>query len=406
MYHQLPSLLISLFGIAGGIGNDSMMMRLFLLIPTITTLLITSSCTMKTSEEVTANLWSNWVKAEEQMQQDFPDAPPLILVHGWNGDEGTWPAPDRLIALEMMLQRDIFLFTYRTAIYPNRFPPLEVIEEQFDQYLAPFTQVDVIAHSMGGLMVRHYLSQHSDSPVRRLVFLATPHFGSNAALWLLGIGSTMAKGNIQANEIQPGSDFLWLLNSVDGSELEHVEVLNAYIRKESLIKSDLVVPQSSSYLPWADNITVAGPHHTLGERLESFPRILDFISSGTLPVEFSSMPERKDAWLRFRVNHAGSKVSENNFKAYDARGIPSHAYKVCCTMRSGLYDDAASQTVIIENLEAGFSYSFRTSTGSKTLIIKADELMNVEQPVNLKEFSVDNAAVVESVDQSEGERGQ
>jgi len=403
MYHQLPSLLISLFGITGGIGNDSMMMRLLLLIPMIAALLMVSSCTLKTSEEVTADLWSSWVKAEEQMQQDFPDAPPLILVHGWNGDEGTWPAPDRLIGLEVKLQRDIFLFTYRTAIYPNRFPPLEVIEEQFDRYLAPFPQVDVIAHSMGGLMVRHYLSQHSDNHVRRLVFLATPHFGSNAALWLLGIGSTMAKGNIQANEIQPGSDFLWLLNSTNGSELEHVEVLNAYIRKESLIKSDLVVPPSSSYLPWADNITIAGPHHTLGERLESFPRILDFITTGTLPVELSSMPGRKDAWLRFRVNHAGSKVSENNFKAYDAKGVPSHAYKVCCTMRSGLYDDGGSQTVIIEGIEAGFTYLFRTPSGSKALMIKADDLLNAQQPVSLKEFNAVDVSIKQPPD---GEIGQ
>lgn len=56
-----------------------------------------------------------------------------------------------------------------------------MIEEQLDRYLAPYAAVDIVAHSMGGLLVRQYLSHHVDHRVRRVIFLATPHFGTNVA---------------------------------------------------------------------------------------------------------------------------------------------------------------------------------------------------------------------------------
>lgn len=47
-----------------------------------------------------------------------------------DGMAASSPVPERLIALEQKLQRDIFLFTYRTGIFAHRYPPLEVLEEQ------------------------------------------------------------------------------------------------------------------------------------------------------------------------------------------------------------------------------------------------------------------------------------
>lgn len=58
---------------------------------------------------------------------------------------------------------------------------------------------DVVAHSMGGLAVRHYLAQTAGRGVRRTVFLGTPHGGTWAALLAWGGGR---------REMLPGSAFL------------------------------------------------------------------------------------------------------------------------------------------------------------------------------------------------------
>jgi uncharacterized protein (TIGR03437 family) len=78
------------------------------------------------------------------------------------------------------------------------------------------TQVDMVAHSMGGLIVRSYLAGKQDvtpasftpplNPlIRKLVFLGTPHFGTSVAA-IFGVDK-------QTQELSPGSQFLFDLNS-------------------------------------------------------------------------------------------------------------------------------------------------------------------------------------------------
>jgi uncharacterized protein (TIGR03437 family) len=80
----------------------------------------------------------------------------------------------------------------------------------------PVTEVDVIAHSMGGLILRSYLAGKADatpaaySPpantgIRKAVFLATPHFGTALAGQL---GS-----DAQTQQMSLGSQFLFDLNT-------------------------------------------------------------------------------------------------------------------------------------------------------------------------------------------------
>jgi len=349
----------------------------------ICTMLLLTACSTKTSKQIVADLWSGWEKAEVQMQTDYPDAVPLILVHGWNGGEGTWPAPYQLIALENRLHRDIYLFTYRTGVFSNRYPPLEVLEEQFNAYLKAYDKVDIVAHSMGGLLVRHYLSHHTSSPIRRVVFLATPHFGTNAARVLMRLGTIGSEGNIQATEIQPGSDFLWQLNALGGSELEGVDVLNIYVAEHSLLNSDFVVSPVSAHLPWVRNAIVEGMHHTLAQQLDKFEMIFEFVQHGTLP-EGVQPPERKDAWFRFESEGVLLRLAENTFKVYDGKGHLSKKYNICCKIRSGLYDIAGKKTVVVEGLEPGMTYQYTSHRGAVPFRVSSDELMNSDQSVVMR----------------------
>jgi len=361
-------------------------------------ILLLSSCTVKTDQEIIQDLWSAWEKSEVLSQDDFPDAVPLLLVHGWNGGEFTWPVPERLIALEQKLQRDVILFTYRTGILANRYPPIEVLEEQLDRYLAPYAQVDIVAHSMGGLLVRQYLSHHTDHPVRRIVFLATPHFGTNIAQVLVSLGSMGAEGNIQATEIKPGSDFLWQLNSLSGSELDGTEVLNAYAAEESILETDLVVSASSAHLPWAHNAVLKGDHHALAKRFDESSEVTEFLTSGLLPPVQPS-PERRDVWLRFRTNYGLANLSDSNFKSYSARGLPNRNFSLCCKRRSGLHSKAGYFTVIIEDLKPDNYYAFMPYDGKEPFLINSNELMRSEQSVSMRMFDL----VVKEGSPKEGE---
>jgi uncharacterized protein (TIGR03437 family) len=80
----------------------------------------------------------------------------------------------------------------------------------------PVETVDVVAHSMGGLVLRTYLSGKQDTTgmfqppavthVRKAVFLATPHFGTP-------IASLVPISSNQLSEMASGSEFLFNLGT-------------------------------------------------------------------------------------------------------------------------------------------------------------------------------------------------
>ena len=345
-------------------------------------LVLLQSCSTKTSKEVVVDLWRDWEQMDELLQDDYPESPPIILIHGWNGGEFTWPSPLRLKQLEQQLGRDIYFFNYRTGIVANRYPPFEVLEEQLDRFLISYKQVDIVAHSMGGLLVRQYLSHHAEHPVRRLIFLSTPHFGSHASQLLTGLASISAVGNVQAAEIQPGSDFLWQLNMQQGAELENIQTLNVYIDSGSWLKNDYVVDPSYAYLPWAYNATLEGLHHTLASSLPEIDLLMDFLRDGTLPAR-ASMPKRRNIWLRYqRSNGELMNFSAAGFHRLDEKGIPKMAgFTVCCDQRSSLHSDGGN-TVVIENVQD--EEAFKLISKNMLAVVRAVRpMLDPQKPVNL-----------------------
>lgn len=349
-------------------------------------LLMLPACSIKSSQQISTDLWKTWEQMDELVQRDYPEQPPVILVHGWNGGEFTWPAPDTLKALEDKLERDIYLFTYRTGIIANRYPPLEVLEEKLDRFLVKYPKVDVIAHSMGGVLLRQYLSHHPDNPVHRIVFLSTPHFGTNAARFLTGLASLSAEGNIQASEIRPGSDFLWQLNELKGAELEGMDVLNVYVGEVSLLETDFVVDEASAYLPWgATNVHVKGDHHTLASRLASFDFIVDFIRDGSMPAP-AVTPKRRDIWLRFvkQPGEGPESFTQASVQRLNAKHVlTKEGVSTCCEGRTGLYPTGGN-VAVIEDLHPDETIVYRSRQAGWSAELKSNDLMASELPVQLK----------------------
>jgi uncharacterized protein (TIGR03437 family) len=117
----------------------------------------------------------------------------------------------------------------------------------------PVTQVDLVAHSMGGLIARSYLagkgqtsgafSPPANPKVRKLVMIATPHFGS------------FAVGNIgtQESEMAGGSQFIWDLATWNQrqDDLRGVDALAIIGNAGTSNTSDGVVSLTSGSLGFA-----------------------------------------------------------------------------------------------------------------------------------------------------------
>ncbi len=96
-------------------------------------------------------------------------------------------------------------------------PTIEELGNDFRDYLAglKFPEVDIVAHSMGGLIVRSYLAGKQPAAdvylppanpgIRKIVFLATPNFGSPIAI-LFGVDN-------QGRELASGGPFVFDLGT-------------------------------------------------------------------------------------------------------------------------------------------------------------------------------------------------
>ena len=154
--------------------------------------------------------------------------PPAVFVNGYQSACSGSDFASNFGAADKLLQASSIVTLYfdncSVGGLGSSRPSLEAEGTAFGQFLAalkytdgtPVTQVDVVMHSMGGLIVRSYLAGKQDvapaafippvnPPIRKAIFLGTPHFGTNVAS-IFGIDK-------QTQEMSPGSQFLFDLGS-------------------------------------------------------------------------------------------------------------------------------------------------------------------------------------------------
>lgn len=205
--------------------------------------------------------------SELRAQVRPPEAPrPVLLVPGWSeGEQSLAALRDRL--LEAGWREDgVAVVDFRDPVGSNREHAREIaLAAAALREATGSATVDVVAHSMGGLAVRYYLRNRGATAgdVGRVVFLATPHFGTYSSLVAWGEG---------AREMQPGSDFL--LTLMEGRPVPHgVDALT--------IRTPLdlhILPPESAVIPGVPDMLVCCPTHTgLLDDPEVFRRIEAFL---------------------------------------------------------------------------------------------------------------------------------
>jgi triacylglycerol lipase len=195
---------------------------------------------------------------------------PVLLVPGW------FDTARELAALRIRLTAagwsDVETLSFADPTGGNRQHAAEidsVVAEMIERTGAP--EVDIVAHSMGGLATRWYLKTRPAAPVRKVVFMASPHRGTLSAVLAWGDGS---------DEMLPASDFLESLNT--GPALPSgVSALTIRTPVDTHI-----FPAESATLPGVPDRSVCCPTHAgMLHDEEVFRLVSEFLEDSALPAD-------------------------------------------------------------------------------------------------------------------------
>lgn len=198
------------------------------------------------------SLRGNNVTRESLEKQHDPKNPPILLLHGFLGTRGA------MAVLESRLREDgrvIFSFNLGTLniwdIRRSAFFIHRKIESLANQ--VGIDRVDVVAHSMGGLIALYYIKRLGGAKrVRKLIMLGTPHRGTWGAL--LGV---VTLGLISSSTWQMLPESLFLRDLAEGPLPPGVEYYSLYA------EFDWLTPPSSARLAGTRQISVPLGHSSL-----------------------------------------------------------------------------------------------------------------------------------------------
>ena len=178
---------------------------------------------------------------------------PILLVHGYLCNSGLWMAVRRRFA-------DAGLGPIYTLTLTPLFGAIDTLVPKLDARIEAICvetgaeKLLIVAHSMGGLVVRAYLAQvrtpASALRVAKLVTLGVPHHGTRLAKRGLGVN---------ARQMRFHSEWLKRLVDKESAATERngpPATLSIYT-----LNDDIVYPPESSVLQWAENVPVSAVGH-------------------------------------------------------------------------------------------------------------------------------------------------
>ncbi len=172
------------------------------------------------------------------------DPYPTILLHGYSQNAGNWFWFGRLLRRAGVNSLSHLSLTPMFASIERHAERLERhVERLCAETGAP--RVNIVAHSMGGLVSRWYIQVRGGGPrVALLVTFGTPHRGTIMA-WA-GLGAS-------AREMRPGSPLLARLAG-DLSGLADTRVLSYWSNLDQLVipsrSGALGAPGTDRFVPW------------------------------------------------------------------------------------------------------------------------------------------------------------
>jgi pimeloyl-ACP methyl ester carboxylesterase len=182
-------------------------------------------------------------------------APPVLMIHGlWSSQKAWQKFAEALTTMYRYPAAAIDIIDYSDyqgkgpdkKAYSYRYQPIQdEVASKIDQAIKKArdlgiiaTQVDVVAHSMGGLVTRYYAgrpgyknsSNYREGAINRLITVATPHLGSPLADWLIRNRKQQIVQNTDESKCRPakwifgprGFLICLLISDADSDSLENM----------------------------------------------------------------------------------------------------------------------------------------------------------------------------------------
>jgi len=195
---------------------------------------------------------------------------PVFFIHGFLGSAGTWSTMSGKLQQKGYITITNDYHAGAGSIEDQSRLLRDYINDYFNSANIKVKKVNLIAHSMGGLIARHYVkSRLYDKNVRKLITVGTPHHGvgndDNFYDWVGYWAGEQAAGwydkhKIGIQQLKENSSFLKRLNSgeVSGSHLiKGIQYGNIYT-----VPWDYVVWSNSAYLNMVESFVVYNVAHS------------------------------------------------------------------------------------------------------------------------------------------------
>ena len=125
-----------------------------------------------------AALWLAWRRGARDHGYDptVPHPVPVVFVHGFLGDRTNFHAVEQALAARGVVNAAYFEYAPRLD-WPRLATRLRRTVDAI-RLATGVRHVDVVGHSLGGLVARYLVDADATAPVRRLVTLGAPYFGT------------------------------------------------------------------------------------------------------------------------------------------------------------------------------------------------------------------------------------